>query len=86
MAQLVSEGLDTALDTAAERIAEGMAADIDGAFANWVLCTLPAAAPFAAAAFAAALCALAANFAGRTRWRQHRASPHATRRIGLHNS
>jgi hypothetical protein len=67
MAQPASQETDAALDAAAERIAEGVLADFDGARANPVMRAALTAELFVAAVIHAVLGKGAAKFAGRAR-------------------
>ena len=80
MAQPVSQENDAALDAAAERIAEGLLADFDGALANPVLRAALKAGLFVAGAIHAARGKGAARFAGRARLKRRKAAL-ATRMI-----
>ncbi len=63
MSQHVTQRLDAALDTAAERIAEGLLADIDSALANPAVRAVVEAERLDAEVFNAVLRAVAAKFA-----------------------
>ena len=80
MAQPVSQENDAALDAAAERIAEGLLADFDGARANPVARAALKAELFVAAAIYAVLGKGAAKSAGRTQPKRRKADL-ATRMI-----